>query len=215
MRKIVCILLLICPVIAFTQQNGRGSSPSDDLWMNVGNACFSSDSVDYTSLAFNQSGQPCVAFLDNGNQRKASVMRFDGTDWVPIGSAGFSAGEALHTKLAFDPAGQPYLAYEDYSCGGKATVIKYDTLNTGLGGKEYRHLSISPNPAWDKVTVDLSSIPGEINSVEIDDMKGTGVFGVRTRETRITVDVGAWPAGIYTVRVKQEHTEYSGKFCKQ
>jgi hypothetical protein len=113
MKKILCVILFMCPVVVFSQHNGFGSNPPGELWMNVGNPCFSSDSVDYTSLAFNPAGEPCIAFLDNANQRKATVMRFNGTGWVHIGAAGFSAGEALHTKLAFDPSGQPFIAYSD------------------------------------------------------------------------------------------------------
>jgi hypothetical protein len=46
-------------------------------WVNVGNAGFSAGDAWYTSLAFNQSGQPYVAYKDNWNIGKATVMKFD------------------------------------------------------------------------------------------------------------------------------------------
>ena len=46
-------------------------------WIYVGEDGFSSAEADYTRLAFNQDGQPYVAFEDYGNDGKATVMKYD------------------------------------------------------------------------------------------------------------------------------------------
>jgi hypothetical protein len=67
-----------------------------------------------------------VAYLDNGNSLKATVMKFNGTSWITVGSVGFSAGEALYTSLALDGSGTPYVAFEDAGNSFKATVMKFN-----------------------------------------------------------------------------------------
>jgi hypothetical protein len=95
-------------------------------WVTVGSADFSAGGAYYTSLAFDGSGNPYVAYTDGGNSYKATVMKYSGSSWVTVGSAGFSAGEADGTSLAFDGSGKPYVAYEDVGNSQKATVMKYN-----------------------------------------------------------------------------------------
>jgi hypothetical protein len=129
MKKLICILLLVFPVVAFSQQPWYKSSPLDYMWLNVGNAGFSAGQALYISLACNPSGQPYVAYKDNGNSGRLTVVKFDGTNWVNVGNAGFSLSVVTYTSLAFSPSGQPYVAYSDGSNSNKATVIKYDGNN--------------------------------------------------------------------------------------
>ena len=154
MKKLLYILIVLFPVVAFTQQPWHKSSPSDYAWKDVGNAGFSAGEADYTSLAFSPFGQPYVAYEDYGYSRKATVMKFDGTNWVNVGDAGFSTGLAIDINLAFSPTnGEPYVAYEDYGDSGKATVMKFDGTNwvnvgnagfsTGL--TQYTSLAFSPS----------------------------------------------------------------------
>ena len=106
-------------------------------WQNLGSAGFSTGFVGYTSLAFNPSGTPYIAFEDFGNGDKATVMKFNGSSWVNVGSAGFSAGFVNYTSLAFDASGTPYLAFVDYGNGDKATVMKFNGsswVNVGSAG---------------------------------------------------------------------------------
>ena len=95
-------------------------------WHTVGSAGFSADRSEYTSLSFASDGAPFVAYKDDGNGGKATVMKYDGSAWVTVGSAGFSAGAAMYTSLSFAPDGSPFVAYKDGANGGKATVMKYN-----------------------------------------------------------------------------------------
>ena len=97
-------------------------------WDTVGSRGFSAGNADFTSLAIASDGAPYVAYRDDANGLKASVMKFEGTDWVAVGSAGFSAGVAEYTSLAFN-ADTPYVAYRDGSNGSKVSVMKFDGTN--------------------------------------------------------------------------------------
>src|SRR5690606_8563375 len=95
-------------------------------------AGFSAAGSEYTSLAFNSSDEPYVAFRDDANSDKATVMKFDGTDWVTVGTAGFSAGIASYTSLAFNSNDEPYVAFREFVSGSiqnQATVMKFDGTN--------------------------------------------------------------------------------------
>jgi hypothetical protein len=99
--------------------------PLDPCWMNVGNPGFSEGGAVYTSL-FMYDGTPYVAYKDDGNGGKATVMKFNGTNWVNVGNAGFSADIARYTSLFIDDAGTPYVAYTDEGNGHKASVMKFN-----------------------------------------------------------------------------------------
>ena len=98
MKKLFYILLLLILVVACTQQGWAQSSPTNYAWKYVGNAGFSAGGADYTSLAFNPSGDLYITYEDIENQRKISVMKFNGTNWIYIGTPGFSRSWALYTQ---------------------------------------------------------------------------------------------------------------------
>jgi len=85
------------------------------VWENVGSPGFSAGGTVYsTSLAIDNSGTPYVAYRDQGNGGKATVMKYTNEGWVTVGSAGFSAGQPTFISLAIDNnSGTPYLSYRD------------------------------------------------------------------------------------------------------
>jgi len=128
-------------------------------WEPVGSAGFSAGTVYTTSLAFGPDGAPTVAYEDDDNGDKATVMRFNSVSgaWEPVGSVGFSAGTALYTSLAFGPDGAPTVAYMDSGNGNKATVMRYNSVsgaweNVGSAGFSagmayYTSLAFGPDGA--------------------------------------------------------------------
>ena len=113
MKKLIYLLLILCPIAVCAQQSWEKSSPLDLMWQNIGNAGFSTGQAGCLSLALNPSGEPFVAFRDGMNPSKVTVMKFDGTNWMNVGNAGFSAGGTNFLSLKFSPSGQPYVAFQD------------------------------------------------------------------------------------------------------
>lgn len=132
MKKVFNIFLFIFPALVSAQQPWRMSNSLDNLWMNVGNAGFSMEPIGILSFAISPyDSQPYVAFNDNGNSYKATVMKFDGSNWVNVGPTGFSSGAIVSPSIAFSPMDSlPYLAFSAWgdSCKG-ATVMKFDGTN--------------------------------------------------------------------------------------
>jgi hypothetical protein len=96
----------------------------NDTWGYVGGAPgISAGWAAYTSLAFDSTDMPYVAYQDFTG--KATVKQFNGTDWIEVGNPGFSAGGVIYTSLAINSSNVPYVAYGDGAYGYQATVMKY------------------------------------------------------------------------------------------
>ena len=99
-------------------------------WSPVGVSGFSSGAAKEVALAVVTSGlnpgpgggTPYVAYVDDANADKVTVVRFDGASWVPVGTPGFSAGAAACVSLVVT-GGEIFVAYQDYAAGQRATVM--------------------------------------------------------------------------------------------
>jgi LPXTG-site transpeptidase (sortase) family protein len=132
LTKSTRIALILFLILALTTTSVLAASY---LWQNVGPAGFSAGSVFFTSLALDGS-TPYVAYSDDANSFKATVMRFNGTSWETVGTAGFSAGAAEYSSLALEGS-TPYVAYKDGDKSGKSTVMNFNGTsweNVGLAG---------------------------------------------------------------------------------
>ncbi|MEI7898034.1 MAG: T9SS type A sorting domain-containing protein [bacterium] len=157
MKKIICILVFIFPVVTFAQQPWFNDSLQDPGWKYVGNAAFSAGVAYDVSLRFNPSDSlPYVAYQDRNLFENITVMKFNGTHWVNVGNAGFSTDFPEYVSLAFSPSdGFPYVAYSDGIGGFKARVMKFNGTkwvnvgNTGQGfsAGEADYVSLAFNPA--------------------------------------------------------------------
>ena len=186
-------------------------------WVNVGNAGFSAGAVQFIIIAFSPSdGQPYVAYCDFGNFYKATVMTFNGNSWVDVGNAGFSEGMADNTSLAFSPDGQLYVAYNDYqfSPEGKATVMKYDSVFVGINEIMDSRLSIYPNPATDKITIEITEgqAPSQLSMINLN---GEEVLTRSLIKPKTQIDISTLPGGVYFVRLTNDKIVEVGKFVKQ
>ncbi|NEM96089.1 T9SS type A sorting domain-containing protein [Pontibacter burrus] len=131
------------PYAAFADASAGGSATvmkfNGKQWELVGSAGFSgrmllSVTTDQLSFTIAANGTPYVAFTDESNASKATVMKFNGTEWVTVGAAGFTPWLAYDPALVIDAKGTPYLAFNE----GGATVMKFDgTAWVVLGNSKF------------------------------------------------------------------------------
>jgi hypothetical protein len=104
-------------------------------WQPVGTPGISIGVVAYTSLVLAADGTPYLAYADNANSNKVTVMKFNAAEnkWLSLGGPAISAGTANYINLALAADGTPYLSYQDGANGYKATLMKFNTAdNTWL-----------------------------------------------------------------------------------
>lgn len=87
-------------------------------WVSVGQAGFTTGVPSFPSLAIDDSDNLYVAYQNEDNYKKATVMRFNGSDWSVVGTPDFSAADVEFTSIAI-VNNQPFLAYKDYSKWGE------------------------------------------------------------------------------------------------
>ncbi len=124
------ILSLFLTLACLTSANAQ--------WTNVGNAGFSGN-ASYQSMKFHPiTGEPYVAYTDNDNSGKTTVMRYTAGAWVVVGIAGFSPGFDGYQSLAFHPTtGEPYVAYAGFFNAYKTSVMRFTSgvwQNVGTAG---------------------------------------------------------------------------------
>jgi hypothetical protein len=106
------------------------------FWENVGETGFSAGGAGRPSL-YVYNGTPYVFYQDAANDRKATVMKYDGNSWQNVGDPGFSPYGIYQTSL-YVYNGVPYVAYNPPSSPGKATVMKYDGSSwNNVGDSEF------------------------------------------------------------------------------
>ncbi len=96
-------------------------------WEVVGNSGFAdvSGSGIY-SLAMTALGEPIVAFSDNLNESKITVMVFRKGSWQILGVAGFSLVPVTMTSVVVSSAGVPYVAFNGEGTGSSATIMRFN-----------------------------------------------------------------------------------------
>ena len=127
------------PYVAFQDYGNGGKATvmrlnaAGTAWEYVGSPGFSADQARGLSIALSNTGVPYVAFEDDGNGYKVSVMRLNatGTNWEYVGNAGFSARLAGSISLALSSTGVPYVAFNDFSDEvGRAVVMRLNAAGT-------------------------------------------------------------------------------------
>lgn len=144
-------------------------------WVPLGPQDFNGGKAYYISMAFDNSGNPYVAYQDGANGYKASVMEYTGGAWSQVGTAGFSAGPVTYLSLAVCN-NIPFVAFSDGNYAGKATVMDYSggswvTLGTpdfSTGAANYISLAMNAS-----VTYVAYSDAGSGNAGVVEQYNGT------------------------------------------
>ena len=108
------------------------------IWSTVGATGFSAGNISFcgsgAALALAPDGTPYVAYADTG-VRKATVMKYNGTNWVVVGIPGISNGGISAIAMAIDNSGTPYVVFTDSDTTAPGTtVMKFNGTSWVLVG---------------------------------------------------------------------------------
>ncbi|MCP4443136.1 MAG: T9SS type A sorting domain-containing protein [Aureispira sp.] len=108
-----------------------GTSVTETIaqWQVVGSRNFTSGNTTRNGKSLTTvNGSPFVAYIDNANNSKLKVTKFDGTNWVDVGPTTLPTGP-IHTPNIANNNGVIYVAYQDLNASRKNSVIKFDGTN--------------------------------------------------------------------------------------
>ncbi|MCX2739066.1 cadherin domain-containing protein [Pontibacter anaerobius] len=130
---------------------GKSMGQSSFAWQSISANSPSSGRSTYPSVAIHPNGVPYVAFMDDMNDGKATVKRFNGLDWLPVGAGVISDYMAYEVSMLIDREGTPFVAFVDVANGARATVKKFDGKNwvtvgaAGFSAGRVTYLSLALN----------------------------------------------------------------------
>ncbi len=103
------------------------------------------------------------------------------------------------------------LHHEDDGMMGSFTVI--DTSKNSIGNQEMKSLSIYPNPAH--TLLQMENPFQEVSFIEIQDLTGKKLYvGDVINDTMLSIDIAAFPSGMYTVIMHGDQQMAGGLFVK-
>ena len=91
--------------------------------------------------------------------------------------------------------------------------MKYDSLAVGIPEATPLRLALYPDPAVTTLTVDFAM--ADPATYEITDIRGKTMTTGNAFGNRFTIDVAAFPPGIYFLRLKTVNSTFTGKFCRK
>lgn len=142
---ILTCLLVLGGIPGFHTWGGERAHAATESWTTLGSPGISSGQAEYISLALDPQDNPYVAFKDEGNLNKASVMKFVDGAWEYVGDPGISTGQAAELSLIFDKQGTPYLAYSDAANNYKLAVRKFTDGQWQPVGGQHASVGIADN----------------------------------------------------------------------
>lgn len=119
---------------AFTDATDSGRvavmrfSPSSRRWEKIGGGGLSLGAVYKLDMAMDPAGIPYLAFEDDGDSIRVTVLRWepDSLRWICVGPKGTTPPDIHEFSLAMSPTGELYLGYKDWEYEGRPTVLLYD-----------------------------------------------------------------------------------------
>jgi len=143
MKHLYFILFFLLVKNTVSSQTWQSLGPSENTYEHPNGL--------YTSLALSKTGQLYVAFQDNNNSNKCSVITNLNGSWTLLGSS-LSSSAAYFTDIALNSASIPYVAFVDGSLDNKLSVKKYNgssweavgSLGFSPGAVGYTNIIISP-----------------------------------------------------------------------
>jgi Secretion system C-terminal sorting domain len=92
--------------------------------------------------------------------------------------------------------------------------MKYSSPS-GISESNPVTLTVFPNPCLNKLNVEMiENGLSKSKLLEIVNLAGETLAQLQTEAINIQIDVCTYPAGIYLIKIRNENSVWSGKFCK-
>lgn len=121
----------------------------------------------------------------------------------------------MGTAIAISPNGKYIAGWDDqapFSANGWVAYLDDLLFATSVQEREAFNLSISPNPATDKVNI-ISSV--QLESISVINVNGQLVMQEAPRTTIAGLDLSQLPAGVYTVRATTRNGVHAARIVKE
>jgi hypothetical protein len=92
--------------------------------------------------------------------------------------------------------------------------MKYDSVFVGIKDQQQLKFSLYPNPATDKITVEIAEdqAPSQLSMMNLN---GGDVLTCSLIKPKTQIDISNLPSGVYCVRLTNDRTVGIGKFIKK
>jgi hypothetical protein len=141
-------------------------------------------------------GMPKYAWMINGNS-----LSGENKPWILATSAGDYAA----------------IAENSGGCADTSNVVAYRLTPVAEHATD-DIFSLYPNPATERININVGNLPGNNASIRIMNMVGSYVLQqndmLTSKGDQLEISVGNLPSGMYIVQVESEDKAYTRKFIK-
>jgi hypothetical protein len=179
------------------------------VWGKMGTPFETSDQVSAQSITFANNGILYFVFADWGNGKKATVVKYDGTNWSVVGDVA-SKGGAESITISTSNSNVPYIAYRDNYSMRRTTVMKLgNSTNTSDIGTD-TDFKVYPNPGYGIFTIQLDDFSVENAYVQVFNSLGQVIFSSDAPYfNKMEIDLSDFENGVYYLKIINNKVIYS------
>ena len=125
-------------------------------------------------------------------------------------NAEIESADQLSTNVTFNAKGS-YTVTLSVSDGALTTKADVSVFVGGVGIEQNLApaMYIYPNPAKDKLTLELMNMPGSTSIVSIFSITGSAVYNTKLSTDKLEVDLSSFESGLYFIQVKSEDETFT------
>jgi len=205
------------PSTSIMKWNGTG-------WLNVGNGVGGVNPTISSCSVFNTGLYTAGSFLSAGGIPANKIAKWDGWKWCASSSVfnnNIDAIEIYHHQLIagggftrVDSDTMYYMAKCDIDNFTDTCSISFTGLDEPARNGNF---SIYPNPSWNILTIQLSSLSAQATMVILQNTLGQTLqtFSLPPNQQQVQINISDLPPGIYFIRLQTSNYTTCKKFVKE